>query len=73
VTPSPSSVRTQSVNRTASRACETQYWGEIASSSDSSSPETFDAIGIRGGESSIVSTTARKSSSIGSIEGEWNA
>ncbi|GLZ28533.1 hypothetical protein Lesp02_07230 [Lentzea sp. NBRC 105346] len=48
-----------------SRTCRTQYSGSVTS------PDA--AIGIRGWAKSRVRTTARNSSSIGSIKGEWNA
>ncbi len=62
--------RTPSRKRTASRTCRTQY---SAVNSVMGSPVSVDTIGICGAANDSVSTTRAKSSSIGSINGEWNA
>jgi hypothetical protein len=72
-TPARSRKAIPSANRTAPRACRTQYPGERASSSVSSSPVTFDTTATAGGAYSSDSATFANSSSIGSISGEWNA
>ncbi|GAA2525460.1 hypothetical protein GCM10010434_086810 [Winogradskya humida] len=56
---------TASANRTASRTCRTQYSGDVTSPADT--------IGIAGVPNDTPCNTRRKSSSIGSIRGEWNA
>ncbi len=73
VTPASASACTPSVKRTVSRTWRTQYSGLHTSSSVASSPVTFDTTGICGAEKESPDTTCRKSSSMGSIRGEWNA
>ncbi|GGV10503.1 hypothetical protein GCM10010245_19790 [Streptomyces spectabilis] len=60
-------------NRTDSRTWRTQYSGEPSSSAVARTPVSVDTIGIVGASYDTVSRTARKSSSIGSINGEWKA
>ncbi|GAA0934900.1 hypothetical protein GCM10009557_95430 [Virgisporangium ochraceum] len=65
VTPAASRAAIPSANRTASRTCRTQYSGSVTSPDE--------AIGIVGARNVSPDTTRRNSSSIGSINGEWNA
>ncbi|GAB7102345.1 hypothetical protein JCM4814A_06590 [Streptomyces phaeofaciens JCM 4814] len=73
VTPWPSSVRTPSAKRTASRTWRTQYSGSHSSAAVASSPVRFDTTGMRGDSYDRPSATCRKSASIGSIRWEWKA
>ncbi|GLZ29218.1 hypothetical protein Lesp02_14080 [Lentzea sp. NBRC 105346] len=57
-------------NRTASRAWRTQY---SAVNRSTGAPVRLEITGIRGGAYGIPAATSRKSSSIGSMCGEWNA
>ncbi|GAA4152608.1 hypothetical protein GCM10022251_20960 [Phytohabitans flavus] len=61
----PSSVATASAKRTVSRTCLTQYSGSVTSPAATT--------GMTGSANDSEVTTARKSSSIGAINGEWNA
>ncbi|CAM5434494.1 hypothetical protein SGRIM128S_05738 [Streptomyces griseomycini] len=72
-TPCSRSATTASWKRTDSRTCRTQYSGEANSSALTCAPVSVDTIGTTGSPNSTSSSTARKSSSIGSISGEWNA
>src|SRR5690606_11286902 len=73
VTPSVSSVRMPSRNRTDWRMWRTQYSGEHSSSVVARSPVTLETIGIRGGWKLSRLAMRRNSAIIGSIFGEWNA
>ncbi|GAB2663692.1 hypothetical protein GCM10027271_23030 [Saccharopolyspora gloriosae] len=72
-TPCSSSQRTASPNRTARRACATQWSGSASSCTVAGSPVSVDTSGSSGSCGASPATTARNSSSIGSISGEWNA
>ena len=70
VTPASASVVTASAKRTASRACRTQYSGDVTVGGP---PPTAETSGIDGSASSSPATTRPNSASIGSISGEWKA
>ncbi|RPK41094.1 hypothetical protein EES37_20510 [Streptomyces sp. ADI91-18] len=72
VTPAASRARTPSRKQTASRACRTQK-SAVPISSETSAPVRFETTGIRRAAKVSPSTTWRKSSSMPSMCGEWNA
>ncbi len=70
--PSDSANRSPSTKRTGSRTCSSQYAADPYPG-PASSPVTLDTNSIRGSPTEMPSSTAAKSSIIGSISAEWNA
>ncbi len=64
--------RIPSAKRTVARACRTQYSGDAISGSPTV-PLSIETRPIAGCLNVSVRNTAANSSSIGSINGEWNA
>jgi hypothetical protein len=73
VTPSASMARTASMNRTGRRTWSTQYSGEDNAPSVTTRPVTVETTGTCGAWKVSCRTTARNSSCMGSMSGEWKA